>query len=263
MTKYFRAAIALIPVLPLPAAAVPALPAAVLVLPAVALAQGSPEGESRFNSGVIHLREGRVDLAIEEFERAVEADKKNPYFRKGLGQAYAGRGDFKDAIKQFREALELNPYYVDVRNDLGSALILAGKREEGKKEFLTAYADATNPTPEVSARNLGQAYLDEKNYPEAINWFRTAIGRAPAYPDPYLGLAAALMATDRLEEAVILLETGVEAAPAPGMHLAVGRAYFQAGRFAEARASLEEAMRADPSGPVGQAAAQQLQAMPH
>ena len=54
-----------------------------------------------------------MDLAIEEFERAVDADKKNPYFRKGLGQAYAGRGDFKDAIKQFREALELNPFSVE------------------------------------------------------------------------------------------------------------------------------------------------------
>lgn len=228
-----------------------------------ALSQGSPEGETHFNSGVIHLREGRVDLAIEEFERAVDADSKNPYFRKGLGQAYAGRGDYKEAIKQFREALELNPYYIDVRNDLGSALILAGRREEGRKEFLTAYADATNPTPEVSARNLGQAYLDEKNYTEAISWFRAAIGRAPAYPDPYLGLAAALVATDRLEEAVILLESGVQAAPdSPALLLAVGQAYFRAGRFAEARASLEEAMRKDPSGPVGQAAAQQLQELP-
>ncbi|MCG6924234.1 MAG: tetratricopeptide repeat protein [Acidobacteria bacterium] len=256
MTKCFRAAILLIPVLLVPSAVA-------LVRPAVALAQGSPEGESHFNSGLIHLREGRVDMAVKEFERAVKSDSKNPYFRKGLGQAYAGRGDFKDAIKQFREALELNPYYVDVRNDLGTALILAGNREEGKREFLTAYADATNPTPEVSARNLGQAYLDEKNYPEAINWFRTAIGRAPAYPDPYLGLAAALMATDRLDEAVILLESGVEAAPAPGLYLAVGQAYFKAGRFAEARSSLEEAMRKDPSGPVGQAAAQQLQSLPH
>jgi protein O-GlcNAc transferase len=229
-----------------------------------ALSQGSAEGESHFNSGVIHLREGRVDLAIGEFERAVDADSKNPYFRKGLGQAYAGRGDYDDAIKQFREALELNPYYVDVRNDLGSALILSGKREEGKKEFLTAYADPTNPTPEVSARNLGQAYLDEKDYAQAISWFRTAISRAPTYPDPYLGLADALEATDRLDEAVILLESGVEAAPdSPALLLAVGHAYFKVGRFAEARTSLEEAMKKDPSGPVGRSAARLLQDLPH
>jgi Flp pilus assembly protein TadD len=235
-----------------------------LAAPVPVESQGAPGGESHFNSGVIHLREGRVDLAVEAFKRAVDADSKNPYFRKGLGQAYAGRGDYEEAIKQFREALELNPYYVDVRNDLGSALVLSGKREEGKKEFLTAYADATNPTPEVSARNLGQAYLDEKNYPEAISWFRTAISRAPTYPDPYLGLAAALVATDRLEEAVVLLEGGVEAAPdSPALLLATGDAYFRVGRFAEARSSLEEALRKDPSGPAGKAAAQLLQELPH
>jgi tetratricopeptide (TPR) repeat protein len=234
-----------------------------LAAPVPVESQGASGGESHFNSGVIHLREGRVDLAVEAFERAVDADSKNPYFRKGLGQAYAGRGDYEEAIKQFREALDLNPYYVDVRNDLGSALILSGKREEGKKEFLTAYADATNPTPEVSARNLGQAYLDEKNYAEAISWFRTAISRAPTYPDPYLGLAGALAATDRLEEAVILLESGVEAVPdSPVLLLAVGRAYFQVGRFAEARSSLEGALKQDPSGPAGEAAAQLLQDLP-
>jgi len=237
---------------------------ALLALPASVLPQGSPEGESYFNSGVTHLREGRVDLALTSFERAVDADPENPYFRKGLGQAYAAKSEWKDAIKQFREALELNPYFVDVRNDLGTALILAGKRDEGKAEFIAAYGDAVNPTPEVSARNLGQAFLDEKNYAEAISWFRTAVSRNKSYPDPYLGLAEALVATDRLEEAVVLLETGVEAAPEnPSLRLALGQAYYQAGRFAESRTAFEGAMRKDPSGPVGQAAAAGLAELPH
>jgi tetratricopeptide (TPR) repeat protein len=228
-----------------------------------AFGQGPESGEGYFNSGVIHLREGRINLALESFKRAVDADDENPYFRKGLGQAYAARREWKKAIEQFEKALELNPYYVDVRNDLGTALILAGRREQGKEQFLKAYADATNPTPEISARNLGQAYLDEKNYTESINWFRTAIGRNEAYPDPYLGLAEALAATDRLEEAVIILESGVKAAPDDaGLTLALGRAYYQAGRFAEARTRLEQALQMDPSGPIGQAAAAQLQKLP-
>ncbi len=236
-----------------------------LIAPAApALAQGSPEGEAYFNSGVTHLREGRTDLALDQFKRAVKADSKNSYFRKGLGQAYASLGEWKEAIKQFREALKLNPYYVDVRNDLGTALLLSGKREEGKDEFLAAYSDATNPTPEVSARNLGQAYLDEKNYTEAVSWFRTALGRTDTYPDPYLGLADALVATERLDAAVVLLESGVEKVPSdPMLHLALGQVYFRAGRFTEARSQLEEAMRKDPSGLIGQAAADQLASLPN
>jgi Tfp pilus assembly protein PilF len=227
------------------------------------LGQSPPEAETRFSTGVMHLREGRADLALEEFKRAVKEDPKNPYFQKGLGLAHAAKRQWKDAIAAFRKALELNPYYVDVRNDLAAALIGSGDREAGKKEFLAAFAEPTNPTPEISARNLGQAYLEEKNYADAVSWFRTSLNRNKAYPDPYLGIAEALIATDRLDEAVAQLEVGVKEIPDDAnLLLALGQAYFKAGRFGEARGRLEEAMRKDPSGPAGHAAAEQLKALP-
>jgi len=233
------------------------------LLAAPALAQSPPSAETRFSTGVMHLREGRVDLALEEFKRAAKEDPKNPYFQKGLGLAYASKREWKDAIACFRKALELNPYYVDVRNDLGSALVGSGDREAGKKEFIAAFSDPTNPTPEISARNLGQVYLEEKNYPEAINWFRTSLSRNKDYPDPYLGLGEALVGAGRLEEAVAQLEAGVAAVPGdPGLHLALGQALFRAGRFTEAKPQLEEAMKKDPAGPVGREAATQLKALP-
>jgi len=233
------------------------------VLAVPALAQSPPEAETRFSTGVMHLREGRADLALEEFKRAVKEDPKNPYFQKGLGLAYSAKRQWKDAIAAFRKALELNPYYVDVRNDLAAALIGSGDREAGKKEFLGAFAEPTNPTPEISARNLGEAYLEEKNYVDAVSWFRTSLSRNKAYPDPYLGIAEALIATGRIDEAVAQLEAGVQEVPEdPGLVLALGRAYFRAGRFAEARTRLEEAVRKDPAGPAGRAAAEQLKVLP-
>ena len=244
--------------------AAPILRAALLLaLASPALAQSPPQAETRFSTGVMHLREGRADLALQEFKRAVKEDPKNPYFQKGLGLAYSAKRQWKDAIAAFRKALELNPYYVDVRNDLAAALIGSGDREAGKKEFLAAFAEPTNPTPEISARNLGEAYLEEKNYADAVSWFRTSLNRNKAYPDPYLGIAEALVATDRLDEAVAQLEVGVKEIPddAP-LLLTLGQAYFKAGRFGEARERLEEAMRKDPAGPAGRAAAEQLKALP-
>src|SRR5207245_2181820 len=134
----------------------------------IALAQTNQtrmtDSEASFNAGLAHLRENRPALALEQFKKAVKEDPKNAYAYKGLGLTYAQLGKLSDAVASFRKALELNPYYVDVRNDLGSALVLSGKRAEGKAEFLAAFNDPTNPTPEMSARNLGQAYLEEKNY---------------------------------------------------------------------------------------------------
>jgi protein O-GlcNAc transferase len=221
------------------------------------------DAEARFSAGLAHLREGRADLALEEIKKAVKQDDKNPYFYKGLGQAYAQTGKFKDAVAAFRKSLDLDQYFVDVRNDLGMALVLSGKREEGRKEFLTAFSDPTNPTPEISSRNLGQSYLEEKNYAEAIQWFRSAIARNKIYADPYLGLADALTATGHVEEAVAQLEAGVREAPNdPAMLTGLGQVLLKAGRFTEARTQLEAAIKKDPSGPWGRRAATVLKTVP-
>jgi type IV pilus assembly protein PilF len=230
---------------------------------APAFAQVKPDADSTFNAGLSHLKEGRPAVALDEFKRAIKLDPKNALYYKGLGLAYAQQNKLQDAIMAFRKALELNPYYVDIRNDLGTVLMLSGRRPEGKSEFLTAYNDATNPTPEVSARNLGQASFEDRNYLEAINWFRTSITRNKAYPDPYLGLADSLVATGRQDEALLALEAGVKEVPThPALLLALGEAYQRAGRLADARTRLEEAARKDPAGPAGRRALDLLKGLP-
>lgn len=221
------------------------------------------EAEARFNVGLGHLREGRYDLAVDTIKQAIKSDPKNAFFYKGLGTAYAAQRKYADAILAYQKALELNPYYVDVRNDLGTAYILSGKRDEGKKEFLTLFSEPTNPTPELTARNLGQAYLEERNYAEALNWYRTATGRAKNYGEAYVGAAEALLGMGRLEDAIQGLEMGHKEIPdEPQVNLALGQVYFQAGRFSEARVKMETAMRLDPRGPAGRKAAELLKTLP-
>lgn len=240
--------------------------AVVLVLAAPgrrSAAQSSAEAEQRFSTGIMHLREGRTDLALDELKKAVKEDPKSPYFQKGLGLAYAAKRQWKEAIACFRKALELNPYYVDVRNDLGAALVGSGDREAGKKEFLAAFSDPTNPTPEISARNLGAAYLEEKNPAEAANWFRTSLSRNKTYSAAYVGMAEALLSLGRVDETIAQLQQGVVEVPGdPDLLLALGQACAKGGRFAEARTHLEEAVRKDPAGTAGRVAADQLRALP-
>jgi Flp pilus assembly protein TadD len=221
------------------------------------------EAETLFNAGLMHLREGRVELAVEQFRRATKVDPKNPYAWKGLGISYMRMGDYPHAVEAFKKALEVNPYYVDVRNDLGTALVLMGKRAEGKAEFVTALNEATNPTPEVSARNLGQAYFEEKNYGEAANWYQSSIGRNKEYSDAYLGLGDSLLALGRVEEAIRHMETGVkETQGNPCVVSALGEAKVKAGRFTEARMHFEDAVKKDVSGPCGRRATDQLKTLP-
>jgi Flp pilus assembly protein TadD len=232
------------------------------------------DGESRFNAGLEHLRAGRLDLAIEEFKSAVKQDPKNPYFYKGLGVAYAQKADrcpddacrkepLREAVTAARKALEMNPYFVDARNDLGIALLRSGDREQGKKELLNAFNDPTNPTPEQTARNLGLAYYEEKNYPQALSWYQTSAAKSPKYADAYLGLANTLVAMGKLDEAIRQLEAGATALPDEWpVILALGEAYYRAGRFGEARTRLELVAGKDPVGPSGRRAAELLKNFP-
>jgi Tfp pilus assembly protein PilF len=244
-------------------AVVAALAAAVGAGARPSAAQGAPDAETSFNSGLQHLRENRPQMALEEFKRAVKLDDKSPYFQKGLGLAYSQLGKYDDAVAAFRRALQINPYYIDVRNDLGAALVLSGKRTEGRAEWIAAYNEPTNPTPDMSARNLGQSYLEDNNNQEAANWFRSSIGKNPKQADAYTGLASALFGLQRSEEAVPLLEAGLKELPGdPALLVTLGDAFYRAGRFNEARARLDEVVKKDPNSPAAKKATEMLKHFP-
>lgn len=229
-----------------------------------AAADGSKlDPETRFDQGLQHLRDGRVDQAIEAFKLATKGDGKNAYFQKGLGQAYLAKRDWGKAAESFRRALEINPYYADVHNDLGTALMLGGKLEEARQELLAAYNDPTFATPEVASRNLAQSYLEEKNYSEAYNWFRTTVQRNKGYPDGHLGLADTLAAQQRFDEAVVQLEVAKKELPDSfPIAAALGDACSKVGRLNEARGYFEELARKDPAGPFGRRALERLRDLP-
>jgi tetratricopeptide (TPR) repeat protein len=254
-----------------------ALTLAMALAPALHATQSkeNAEAELTFNAGMQHLREGRTELALDAFKKAIGRDSKNPYFHKALGIAYGQLADkcppndarcrqpkYNEAVAAARKALELNPYYVDARSDLGIWLLGAGKREEGKRELLTAYEDPTNPTPEHSARNLGQAYLDDKRPDLAQTWFATAVQRNKHYPDAYMSLAEVLLSQHKTDDAVRLLETGVKENPDdPSLSLALGQAYHRAGRLSDARSRWEKVASKDPAGPAGRRALELLRTL--
>lgn len=222
------------------------------------------DAESRFQVALQHLRDGNAGMAVEEIKRAIKDDPKNPYFHKGLGVAYVQLQDYDKAIGSFRKALELNPYYTDVHNDLGTALSFAGKRDEARREFLVAFNDPTYNTPEVAARNLGQVAFEERKYDDALNWYRTSTQRNPKYSLGWLGMSDVYLALGRPEEAVLQLQAAQREVPESiSVRLAYGDACFRAGRFGDARSALEDVARKDPAGAAGRRAVEMLKSFPH
>ena len=221
------------------------LASSALALVRVAAAGNSAESDLAYNTGRNYLSEGRADLAVEHFKKAVALDDKNYFAYKGLGIAYAQQQNYKEAERVQRRCLDINPDFADARNDLATTLILLGRPDEARKEWITAHASPFNPSPDQTAANIGRSYLDEKNYAEATRWYQTAIQKNEGYARAYIGLANSLLAQSRLDEALGALEKGYAKAPSdPELLYMLGDAYFKAGRFADARARFDAVIKA-------------------
>lgn len=233
-----------------------------VLVPVAQAANQAAESELTANTATNYLGTGQVDLAIEQFKKAISLDGNNYIAHKGLGLAYAQKGSYKESEATLRKCLEINPDFADARNDLATTLMLLGRPEEARKEWIIADGNPFYQRPQAAC-NLGDSYLAEKNHAEASRWFHRALQRDPDYSRAQVGLALALMAQNKLDEALNSLEKASAKTPADvDLLYTLGDAYYRSGRFGDARAKLEAVVKADPVGPAGRRAAEQLKHFP-
>jgi tetratricopeptide (TPR) repeat protein len=97
--------------------------------------------------GLAHVRAGRVDAGIEEFEAALARDSASANARANLGQIRYEEGaalmesrDFAEAMPLLRLAVDLLPDSAEVQNDLGVTLASIGRVSEALPHFERAVA---------------------------------------------------------------------------------------------------------------------------
>ena len=124
------------------------------------------------------LRQGRQELAQSILDQALTIDERNAelHFIKGsLFNEQPGR--FRDALNEFRRAVELRPDYVDARVALGIAQLAGGNYQDALVHFQTA-ADLA-PTLVAVHLNLGDAYRATKQWEKAKSTFEKALEMDP------------------------------------------------------------------------------------
>jgi type IV pilus assembly protein PilF len=101
-----------------------------------------------------------------------------------LGIAAQNEGKLQEAYAEYDEALKLDPYFPDVHNAMGLLLHAGFKKQD---EALTHYQRALELRPDFSEAktNLGNLYLDQAKYDEAIKLYEQALNDM-RYPTPYI-----------------------------------------------------------------------------
>jgi serine/threonine protein kinase/tetratricopeptide (TPR) repeat protein len=125
---------------------------------------------------------GHTDLAIEEFQHAIDLDPRDVDAISGLAGAYQSLGRYSDAEAAFRKAAALRPEDWSGHNNLGNFYSQLGRFEGAIQEYNRAIELAPDNAGVYS--NLGQAYLssaDPKMRAQAEGALKRSIEIMPTY----------------------------------------------------------------------------------
>ncbi len=133
--------------------------------------------------GRIHDDAGKHDLAVQEFQHALDLNPRDAEALSGMAHAYENAGRIADAEAAHRKAAALRPDYWDGYNSLG----LFYDRQRRYDEAIAALQRAIELTPDNAQVyfNLGAVYLDTsdpKKVPEAESALRKSLALNPSYP---------------------------------------------------------------------------------
>jgi type IV pilus assembly protein PilF len=205
------------------------------------------------------LQEGKSAQALGELLKAQELDPDDPQIHNVLGVVYLEKGMTAQAAEQFQKALALDPKYVEVRNNLGIAYLRAGKTQEAIREFTLAVESPVYTTPHFAYYNLGQAYLELKDYEKARANFNESLKLSPQYSLSYYGLGLTWKAVQNWEQAAEAFKKTIEYAPrfAPG-HFELGEVLVLLNEKSLARLAFQEVIQLVPDSELARKAKEKL-----
>jgi type IV pilus assembly protein PilF len=102
-----------------------------------------------------YYRDGRLAIALEEAQRALQADPNYAPAHALLGVIYMELGDPREAEASFGRALRLEPENSNILNNFGWFLCQNGRERESIDYFQRAAANRLYPTPGLAMRNAG------------------------------------------------------------------------------------------------------------
>ena len=222
--------------------------AASLLMTACAGDPGSRKQE-HFASGTRYFDQGQYRQAIIEYRNAVQIDPMFGAARLKLADSYARIGDQANARAEYVRAADVLADRPDVQLVAGRYLLAVGQAKEA-----AARADAAlalDPAS-VDAHVLrASALAGLRDFENALAEIEEAIRLDPQRGATYTQLGSMQQARGRNDEAEAAFRKALELAPAAaGPHLALAQYYWVSGRPTEAEHAIRAALQREPSHPV-------------
>ncbi len=160
-------------------------------------------GKGRNISFAVSLK--GIARQLERYERIASSIKSSPpHLMEGIGEekkplgpedyfsrgcAYDRLNMFREAAREYRQSLTLNPDLMDAYVSLGTDYYKIGQYDEA----IDAYKQAIKKQPDSASlyNKLGSLYILDRKYPMAIAAFKKAINIDPGDADAHFNLGIA------------------------------------------------------------------------
>lgn len=155
-----------------------------------------------YNSlGRLHTALGQYDLALQEFQRAVAINPRDPDVLIGMAAAYEHMSRVGEAEATYKKAIALRPDYWDSYNSLGNFYDRQGKYPEAVAQYKRVIE--LTPDNATAYSNLGAEYMsigDVASNQLAEQALKKSLQIAPSYA-AYANLGNFYMGLTRYDEA--------------------------------------------------------------
>ncbi len=158
---------------------------------------------------------------------------------------YNGTGHYEEAIREFQEAIRLNPRSSDAYRELAVAYEESGMWNEAEATHKKAIE--LWPAYWAGYNRLGFCDYQQGRYADAEKMFRRVVELTPDNTRGYSNLGALYHLMGRYREATRMLERSVQLEPNSDGYTNLGTLYFFLGRYADAVPVMEKAAQLAPT----------------
>ncbi|MFI5072386.1 MAG: tetratricopeptide repeat protein [Terriglobales bacterium] len=196
--------------------------------------------------GMDYMKKGQYSSAAIEYRNALKIDPSyvDAYIK--LAQADEALGDGRSAYAALEKAVEIDPNREDSRFE-HAKLMLAGRLFPKAEEDAT-FVIKLDPNNGEAYRIRGSALAGEKKYEQALQDYSKAVELEPTKPGPYLDVALANMALRRLPEAEQSMKKALQVDPASVQsYVDLANFYRVQGKVPEAEQILQQGAKWNPN----------------
>lgn len=194
--------------------------------------------------GLLHCEMGEPTTGIACIRESIRL-RPDAIYLNNFGNALLRAGDMVAAIAAYRDALVLNPGYVEAHSNLGNALRQTGDFAGAIDSCAAALA--LKPEHAEAWNNLANAFKGQGDSENASKCYAKALDIRPDYAEAHNNLGNLFEAYDRLSEATMCYRRAVECMPAAAMLRSnLGNVLRDQGLLDEGVACYRDALALDP-----------------